>query len=65
MKTSQIIVAKNEADEPKQDETSKVATAYLHERNQLEYTEVELSRAKVIVLDEEGNVSRLPIFLDH
>ncbi|CAH0536718.1 hypothetical protein [Vibrio marisflavi] len=65
MNASQIVIPKSEASEPKQAPNSKVAEAYINERNKLEYTEVELSRAKVVVLDEDGNVSHRPIFLDH
>lgn len=65
MNASQIVIPKSEVVEPKEVANSKVAEAYIHERNKLEYTEVELSRAKVVVLDEDGNVTHRPVFLDH
>ncbi|WP_231113092.1 hypothetical protein [Vibrio natriegens] len=39
----------------------KLKTAYINARDQLELTEVELNRSKIMMIDEDGNLRKVPI----
>ncbi len=43
----------------------KLKAAYIEARNQLELTEVELNRSKIMMIDEDGNLKRVPILSEH
>ncbi|NVC92261.1 hypothetical protein FC650_01100 [Vibrio natriegens] len=43
----------------------KLKTAYINARNQLELTEVELNRSKIMMIDEDGNLRKVPILSEH
>lgn len=43
----------------------KLKTAYVNARNQLEITEVELNRSKIMMIDENGNMRKVPILSEH
>ncbi len=43
----------------------KLKTAYIEARNQLELTEVELNRSKIMMIDEDGNLKKVPILSEH
>ncbi|CAE6930966.1 hypothetical protein ACOMICROBIO_EPCKBFOG_03161 [Vibrio sp. B1FLJ16] len=43
----------------------KLKTAYIEARNQLEITEVELNRSKIMMIDEDGNMRKVPILSEH
>ncbi|WP_417877906.1 hypothetical protein [Vibrio sp.] len=43
----------------------KLKTAYINARNQLEITEVELNRSKIMMIDEDGNLRKVPILSEH
>lgn len=43
----------------------KLKTAYINARNQLEITEVELNRSKIMMIDEDGNLRKIPILSEH
>ncbi len=43
----------------------KLKTAYIEARNQLEITEVELSRSKIMMIDEDGNLKKVSILSEH
>ncbi|MDF2155339.1 hypothetical protein [Vibrio sp. CAU 1672] len=43
----------------------KLKAAYIRERTKLEITEVELNRSKVMMIDENGNMKRVPILSEH
>ncbi|MCF7480810.1 hypothetical protein L3V31_03520 [Vibrio sp. J1-1] len=43
----------------------KLKTAYINARNQLEMTEVELNRSKIMMIDEDGNLRKVPILSEH
>ncbi|GAB2650901.1 hypothetical protein [Vibrio panuliri] len=64
MRHSDIII-------PKQNKPSisprcrKLVKAYKFERTQQEITEVELNRAKIVMIDEHGNMKRIPILAEH
>ncbi|WP_194437171.1 hypothetical protein [Vibrio fluminensis] len=64
MRNSAIVI-------PKQEETKvsprcrKLVKAYKFERSQQEITEVELNRAKIVMVDENGNTKRIPILAEH
>ncbi|KII75928.1 hypothetical protein [Vibrio renipiscarius] len=64
MRSSDIIVPK--AEESSTDVRSqKLVKAYLFERTQQEITEVELNRAKIVMLDQNGNMKRIPLLAEH
>ena len=43
----------------------KLKAAYITAREQLELTEVELNRSKVVVIDENGHMTKVTILLEH
>ncbi|MEI8598501.1 hypothetical protein P4S64_15615 [Vibrio sp. M60_M31a] len=43
----------------------KLKTAYINARDQLELTEVELNRSKIMMIDEDGNLRKVPILSEH
>ncbi|HGE6105399.1 TPA: hypothetical protein ACGG8A_000641 [Vibrio cholerae] len=43
----------------------KLREAYIKERQQLELTEIELNRARIIMIDENGKMIRLPLLTEH
>ncbi|EPU1004615.1 hypothetical protein ACVUMT_000729 [Vibrio cholerae] len=43
----------------------KLREAYIKERQQLELTEIELNRARIIMIDENGKLIRLPLLTEH
>ncbi len=43
----------------------KLKTAYIEARDQLEITEVELSRSKIMMIDEDGNLKKVSILSEH
>jgi hypothetical protein len=54
-------VASNEAEK----NTPRIVSAYRHERSRQEYTEVELNRAKIVTIDENGNLKRISLIPEH
>ncbi|HAS61415.1 MAG TPA: hypothetical protein DCS35_01890 [Vibrio sp.] len=64
MRRSDIIIPKLEhASIPSR--SKKLVKAYKFERTQQEITEVELNRAKIVMIDENGNMKRIPILAEH
>ena len=65
MRNSEILVPT----QPLQTELDAVAIklreAYIKERQQLELTEIELNRARIIMIDENGKMIRLPLLTEH
>ncbi|EGR1309469.1 hypothetical protein [Vibrio cholerae] len=43
----------------------KLREAYIKERQQLELTEIELNHARIIMIDENGKMIRLPLLTEH
>lgn len=43
----------------------KVANAYRSERTRQEITEVELNRSKIVMMDNNGNIKRIPLIGEH
>lgn len=43
----------------------KLREAYIKERQQLELTEIELNRARIIMIDENGKMIRFPLLTEH
>ncbi|PAR34618.1 hypothetical protein [Vibrio metoecus] len=43
----------------------KLREAYVQERHELELTEIELNRAKIVMIDEDGKLVRLPLLTEH
>ncbi|EGU47779.1 hypothetical protein VII00023_20337 [Vibrio ichthyoenteri ATCC 700023] len=64
MRNSDIILPKVEAisDETR---SKKLLKAYIFERTLQEITEVELNRAKIVIIDENGNMKRVPLLAEH
>ncbi len=48
-----------------QEMAEKLKAAYIEERSQLEITEVELNRSKIMMIDEDGNMRKVPILSEH
>lgn len=61
----------NEQVEPLSDNVEEVSmvkrlkAAYIKEREQLEFIEVELNRSKVVIIDEGGQMTRVSIISEH
>ncbi|MDA0148385.1 hypothetical protein [Vibrio sp. LaRot3] len=64
MRHSDIIIPKSE-DKVSNLRTEKLGDAYKFERTQQEITEVELNRTKIVMIDENGNMKRVPILSEH
>lgn len=64
MRTSDIIIPKTEPSEEPQ-RSSKLVEAYRKERTRQEVTEVELNRSKIMMIDENGNMRKVPILSEH
>jgi len=64
MRTSQIIIPEVESDEQIH-RAPKLVDAYRKERTQQEMTEVELNRSKIVMIDENGNIKKVPILSEH
>ncbi|MCG9595620.1 hypothetical protein L1D15_02665 [Vibrio sp. Isolate25] len=64
MRTSDIIIPKFESNDAPQ-RTSKIVEAYRKERTRQEATEVELNRSKIMMIDEDGNMRKVPILSEH
>ncbi|MGF1908494.1 hypothetical protein L4C38_03515 [Vibrio kasasachensis] len=64
MRQSEIIIPKSE-DPSISSRSRKLVKAYRFERTQQEITEVELNRAKIVMIDENGNMKRIPILAEH
>ena len=64
MRTSAIIVPKQEANAiPSR--VNRIVSAYSRERSRQEVTEVELNRTKIVMIDENGNIKKIPILPEH
>ncbi|MEF1311074.1 hypothetical protein QTO01_13280 [Vibrio mytili] len=46
-------------------QAEKLKDAYIQERAQLEITEVELNRSKIMMIDENGKMRPVPILSEH
>jgi len=63
MHTSDIVIPKSS--ERNSDRAARLVKAYKRERSQQEVTEVELNRSKVVMIDENGNIKKVPILSEH
>ncbi|MDC5704815.1 hypothetical protein OPW41_02935 [Vibrio europaeus] len=64
MRMSQIVIPKCES-EKQTPRASKLVNAYKKERTRQEVTEVELNRSKIVMIDENGNIKKVPILAEH
>ncbi|RJX75456.1 hypothetical protein DZ860_01885 [Vibrio sinensis] len=64
MRMSDIIVP---LDTPSQVDgrSKKLIAAYKKERTRQEFTEVELNRAKIVMIDENGQMRRISLLVEH
>ena len=46
-------------------EKARVQSAYLQARKQLELVEVELNRSRIVIVNEEGKITRVPVLNEH
>ncbi|WP_117234133.1 hypothetical protein [Vibrio maerlii] len=59
------------ASEPQEAELNKgkhsgrLAEAYKQEKRQLEIVEIEMNRAKIVIVDQEGKPVQLPLIKEH
>ncbi|CAH8196513.1 MULTISPECIES: hypothetical protein [Vibrio] len=65
MQLSEIVVPQIEYAPEESHHNVKLREAYVSEREKLEMTELELSRAKIVMIDENGNVTRISLLLEH
>lgn len=64
MRTSEIIMPSETVDSLA-GRASRIVKAYKHERTRQEVTEIELNRSKIVIIDENGNVRKVPILAEH
>lgn len=64
MRNSEILVPLSSID-AELDAGVKLRAAYIEARQQLELTEIELNRAKIVMIDENGKMIRLPLLTEH
>lgn len=64
MRSSQIIIPPVSTTTQVQ-HTDRLVAAYKKERTQQEVTEVELNRSKIVMIDENGNIKKVPILAEH
>ncbi|MEF1291872.1 hypothetical protein [Vibrio sp. M260118] len=64
MRRSQIIISK-QTQKLECQANERLTSAYRSERARQEITEVELNRSKIVMIDENGNIKRVPILGEH
>ena len=65
MRTSDIILSQKEESNVVPKRVEKFIDAYRKEKTHQEITEVELNRTKIVMIDENGNIKRVPILSEH
>ncbi|CAM3117895.1 hypothetical protein VIOR103205_13845 [Vibrio ordalii] len=65
MQLSEIVIPNTKDVPAKQHHNVKLREAYISEREQLEMTELELSRAKIMMIDSNGKLIRISLLLEH
>jgi FMN-dependent NADH-azoreductase len=65
MRTSDIILSQKEESNVVPKRIEKFIDAYRKEKTHQEITEVELYRTKIVMIDENGNIKRVPILSEH
>ncbi|ELJ8792090.1 hypothetical protein ABC295_000222 [Vibrio cholerae] len=65
MRNSEILVPTPQLQTELDAVAIKLREAYIKERQQLELTEIELNRARIIMIDENGKMIRLPLLTEH
>ncbi|GAL29897.1 hypothetical protein ACPV5O_20380 [Vibrio maritimus] len=58
---SEIVFPSDDKPTPK----DKLKGAYINERSKLEVVEVELNRSKVVMIDQDGKMIRVPFLSEH
>lgn len=64
MRNSDIIVPKSEQT-ASVTPVDRIVKAFRSERTQQEITEVELNRTKIVMIDEDGNIKKVPLLAEH
>lgn len=64
MRASEIIVPSSLTEQPLKCAT-RLVKAYKYERARQQVTEVELNRSKIVMIDENGNIKKVPILAEH
>ncbi|EEY37294.1 hypothetical protein FXE51_07230 [Vibrio mimicus] len=65
MRNSEILVPPTLIEIEPDEAATKLREAYVNARQQLELTEIELNRAKIVMIDENGKMIRLPLLTEH
>ncbi|GAA5646922.1 MULTISPECIES: hypothetical protein [Vibrio] len=65
MLTSEIIVPKSEKNPTPANKSRKLSDAYKTERTRQEVTEIELNRATIVIVDEDGQLRKVPLLGEH
>ncbi|GHY76741.1 hypothetical protein VCSRO120_1402 [Vibrio cholerae] len=65
MRNSEILVPQPPVQTEPDATAVKLREAYVQERQQLELTEIELNHARIIMIDENGKMIRLPLLTEH
>ncbi|MEI8658248.1 hypothetical protein [Vibrio sp. Hal054] len=65
MLSSEIVVSKADIAPVEDQHNVKLRQAYLLERKVMEHIDIELNRAKIVIMDENGNILKFAMTLEH
>ncbi|PNH89459.1 hypothetical protein [Vibrio diazotrophicus] len=65
MLSSEIVVSKADIVLFEDQHNVKLRQAYLRERKVMEHIDIELNRAKIVIMDENGNILKFAMTLEH
>ncbi|MBD0787160.1 hypothetical protein HUO09_12470 [Vibrio sp. Y2-5] len=65
MLSSEIVVSKVDIAPVEEQYNVKLRQAYLRERKVMEHLDIELNRSKIVIMDENGNILRFAMTLEH
>ncbi|MGG5575154.1 hypothetical protein [Vibrio diazotrophicus] len=65
MLSSEIVVSKADIALFEDQHNVKLRQAYLRERKVMEHIDIELNRAKIVIMDENGNILKFAMTIEH
>ncbi|NIY91797.1 hypothetical protein HCZ28_05875 [Vibrio diazotrophicus] len=65
MLSSEIVVSKVDIAPVEEQYNVKLRQAYLRERKVMEHLDIELNRSKIVIMDENGNILKFAMTLEH
>ena len=65
MLSSEIVVSKVDTAPVEDQHNVKLRKAYLRERKIMEHIDIELNQSKIVIMDENGNILKFTMTLEH